>query len=91
MVQYRGIWERQALCHLRTHSYASALHYCPTDASVLTESREGVRIKWGMIYVGGWALALIDRTVLVFLSCLDSLDGNFAKTKQKKVVSWTFP
>lgn len=43
------------------------------------------------VYVGGWALALIDRTVLVFLSCLDSLDGNFAKTKQKKVVSWTFP
>lgn len=36
------------------------------------------------VYVGGWALALIDRTVLVFLSCLDSLDGNFAKTKQKK-------
>lgn len=36
------------------------------------------------VYVGGWALALIDRTVLVFLSFLDSLDGNFAKkTKQK--------
>lgn len=55
-----GMWgEGESLCHLRTHSHASVLHNCLTDASVLL--RATARAETAMMCLCGWGL--IDGTI----------------------------